>query len=146
MKTTKHTSGEWHVKNDTSVMDQNGNGICSTKIVWTNDADAQEIAEREAANAKLISSAPEMLETLEKVFVQFPRYGVKPGSQIYKTVYAAIQKATAMLALCFLLSSCASQHAWEKCVRASNYTDAELCECDMLHGRQFDPCSICQEK
>lgn len=46
-----------------------------------------ELTETENENVKL-------REALEKVFVSFPSHGVRPDSNLYKTVYAAIQKAT----------------------------------------------------
>lgn len=54
--------------------------------------------------------------------------------------------ALLIVALCF--AGCVQRgHAgaeWQKCIEQSDYTDAELCDCDKLHGFDNDSNSICR--
>lgn len=83
---TKHTKGPW----------ESSNGKITTKKVsgrsYRTIATIQDYApEFDAANARLIAAAPELLMALEYVLDQA---GIDPTSPSYKTARAAIAKAT----------------------------------------------------
>lgn len=91
---TKHTKGEWtpiildlaDCKDVVIGLEESNKVLCRVHLY------SSKITEEDLANAKLIASAPDLLEALEVCYASLCTYGRHP--LIEKQVNEAIKKAT----------------------------------------------------
>lgn len=84
---TKHTQGEWSLEYDFSIVMQN-------QIVCSRIAPDNASREEVIANAKLIASAPEILEALKKMVLWANIKDGSPSQSLRDEAIKAIRKAT----------------------------------------------------
>ena len=100
---TKHTAGQWTVGNFPFLhVESNGKWVCQTSDIkntapFLSDEYAEEskrVKEEQEANAKLIASAPDLLQTLIELreYLNPDDYAHKDG--IIEKIGNAIKKAT----------------------------------------------------
>jgi len=91
---TMHTKGPWAVKGTNPPMIYAREGL---DIIAMIDSMGEMTLDQEAANARLISAAPELLEALELAAADYgldTEDGDDPHSNAIRAVFAAIAKAT----------------------------------------------------
>ena len=88
---TKHTKGEWFVSNDDQIVSMPSQCKIANRVSGCNYEEAK-------ANAKLISSAPELLKACLEAKSMYEAQGINVESRIggeqYKNLLNAIEKAT----------------------------------------------------
>ena len=68
MNTSKHTQGQWVINKDNSISTNSFDKVLIAQVCSANNNDQEQ-----KSNAKLIASAPELLEALEAALAFIPK-------------------------------------------------------------------------
>lgn len=96
MSEAKHTPGPWRFYADLPSVDPNWHIVTNaSRLRVIANVHIEPGNEMDAANARLIASAPDLLESLQQLFaILDPSIGGAPGS-VFESARNAIAKATA---------------------------------------------------
>lgn len=95
----KYTKGEWSISNRTpTVVISNGKSICSTGFYHVDENCEETMIENEA-NAKLISSAPDLLRALQIAHANLKALAIEKWGEHWVTVnkYEPVYRAEAAI-------------------------------------------------
>lgn len=84
---SKHTAGSWHAHDGQIYPEETGQTIATVHYFDKTNEEHQ-------ANQRLIAAAPDMLAALELIKYKIDQSIIDYDSEIYRTINAAIQKAT----------------------------------------------------
>ena len=64
---SKHTPGPWVIRRGASVADSDGFGVAACGGYYNSEIDPADLLKIQAANARLIAAAPDMLAALDEI-------------------------------------------------------------------------------